>query len=93
MILDSDADNILPGWNASNKSWAPDAPCQPGIVAQEKGPWPGIWLDNAAWKFGSACSNGQARAVTVAATLTPTVAADRPIGEILQGAQGAGRRA
>ena len=57
MILDSDADNILPGWNASNKSWAPDAPCQPGIVAQEKGPWPGIWLDNAAWKFGSACSN------------------------------------
>ena len=56
MILDSDADNILPGWNASNKSWAPDAPCQPGIVAQEKGPWPGIWLDNAAWKFGSACS-------------------------------------
>ena len=25
-----------------------------GIVAQEKGPWPGIWLDNAAWKFGSA---------------------------------------
>ena len=24
-----------------------------GIVAQEKGPWPGIWLDNAAWAMGN----------------------------------------
>jgi hypothetical protein len=52
-ILASDGDNILPGWNASNKSWAPDAPCQPSIVAQEKGPWFGIWLDHAAWKLGN----------------------------------------
>lgn len=52
-ILASDEDNILPGWNASNKSWAADAPCQPSIVSQEKGPWPGIWLDHAAWRLGN----------------------------------------
>jgi hypothetical protein len=52
-ILDSDDDNILPGWNASNKSWATDAPCQPSVVAQEKGPWPGIWLDHAGWRVGN----------------------------------------
>ena len=52
-ILDDDADNILPGWNAENHSWSADAPCQPGIVAQEKGPWPGIWLDHAAARLGA----------------------------------------
>ena len=51
-ILNSDADNILPGWNASNHSWAPDAACQPDIVGQMKGPWPGLWLDHAARQFG-----------------------------------------
>ena len=51
LMLDADADNILPGWNAENQSWAPDAPCQPDIVAQEKGPYPGIWLgDHSACK-------------------------------------------
>ena len=42
-MLDSPEDNILPGWNGTG--WAPDAVCQPDIVAQEKGPYPGIWLD------------------------------------------------
>jgi hypothetical protein len=32
----------IPRWNGT--AWAPDAPCQPDIVAQEKGPYPGIWL-------------------------------------------------
>ena len=41
-MLGAEEDNILPGYNGTG--WAPEAPCQPGIVAQEKGPYPGIWL-------------------------------------------------
>ena len=51
-ITTSDADNILKGWNATNQSWAPSAPCQPSFTGQMKNAWPGIWLDSAAQRFG-----------------------------------------
>jgi hypothetical protein len=38
LMLDAEDDNILPGWDAKNKSWAQDAPCHGVHVAQEKGP-------------------------------------------------------
>jgi hypothetical protein len=50
-MLDAEDDNILPGWNGTG--WAPDAVCQPDFVAQEKGPYPGIWLAHASWTLGN----------------------------------------
>ena len=56
-IMNAAADDILGGWNATNKSYPAGHPCSsvegsPVLGGQVAGPWPGIWLDAAAAEMG-----------------------------------------
>jgi hypothetical protein len=56
-IMNAAADDILGGWNATNKSYPAGHPCGPVegssvTGGQVAGPWPGIWLDAAAAEMG-----------------------------------------